>query len=207
MLEGIIRNLADAGIREIMVNVHHFAPQVIEFLDGLQLPGVITHISDESDRLMDTGGAILQARDFLSEGENFMVHNVDVVTNLDLPSLIQAHHDFGPLATLAVKKRRTSRSLLFDENNCLAGWRHNETGEERIARSSSEKLEDYGNSCIQLINRRFFDYYPESEPLNLTGMYLDLASKEEIRAYVHNADYWYDLGRYENFRIADKQVF
>ena len=204
MVERIIRNLADAGVYEIMVNVHHFAGQVVEFLDKLDIDGLSLHISDESDELMDTGGAILQAREFLKEEKDFIVHNVDVFTNLDIGELIRNHREGNTLATLAVKKRPTSRSLLYDGTGSLCGWVHNETGEKRMVRSPSGSLEDFGNTCVQVINAEFLDFFPKTEPRSLTEMYLELAERHMIGAYTHNQDYWYDLGRYNNFIKADK---
>jgi len=204
MVERIIRNLVDAGVYEILVNVHHYAGQVVEFLDKLDIEGVSLHISDESETLMDTGGAILQAREFLKEGKDFIVHNVDVFTNLDIGELLRNHRDGNALATLAVKKRPTSRSLLYDGTGSLCGWIHNETGEKRMVRSPSGSLEDFGNTCVQVINTEFLDFFPRTEPRSLTEMYLELAERQKIGAYTHNQDYWYDLGRYNNFIKADK---
>ena len=207
MVERIIRNLADAGVYDIMVNVHHIAEKVVEFLDNLVLEGVSLHISDETGELMDTGGAILQARDFLKGEDDFIVHNVDVFTNLDIGDLLKNHYDGEALATMAVKKRPTSRSLLFDGTGSLCGWIHNETGEKKIVRSPSGSLEDFGNTCVQVINAEFLDFFPKTEPRSLTEMYLELADQHRIGAFVHNQDYWYDLGRYNNFVKADKEVF
>ena len=207
MVERIIRNLADAGVYDIMVNVHHFAGKVVEFLDNLVLEGVSLHISDETGELMDTGGAILQARDFLKGENDFIVHNVDVFTNLDIGDLLRNHKDGKALATMAVKKRPTSRSLLFDGTGSLCGWIHNETGQKRMVRSPSGSLEDFGNTCVQVINADFLDFFPKTEPRSLTEMYLELAEQHKIGAFIHNQDYWYDLGRYNNFVKADKEVF
>jgi len=204
MVERIIRNLADAGIEEIMVNVHHFAGQVIEFLDHLVVGDVKLYISDETGELMDTGGAILQAREFLNREEDFIVHNVDVYTNLNIGDLLRSHREGDALVTLAVKTRATSRSLLFDETGSLCGWIHNETGEKRMVRTPSGSLEDFGNSCVQVINAGFLDFFPETEPRSLTEMYLELAERHKIGAYLHNQDFWFDLGRYNNFIKADK---
>ncbi len=206
LLERIIRNLVSAGIDYIVVNAHHYTGEVINFVEGLDLGGARLFISDESDGLMDTGGALLKAREHFQD-EDFLVHNVDVITNLDIPALIQSHTKGKALATLAVKKRPTSRSLLFDRQACLCGWRHNETGEERIIRMVEGPLEDYGNSCIQVIGKEFLRNYSETRPMNLTDMYLELAKGHCIRPFIHNEDYWYDLGRYENYLKADKEVF
>lgn len=207
LVERVIRNLAAAGIDHIVVNAHHYADQVEDFLLRLQVPGTRLSVSDERDQLMDTGGALLHARQFFKDEDDFLVHNVDVFTNLDIAALIGAHRQADALATLAVKKRPTSRSLLFDSRGYLSGWRHYETGEERIVRKPEGVLEEYGNSCIQVISREFLTNYPETRILNLTEMYLDLAGDHRIQPFIHNKDYWYDLGRYENFLKADKQVF
>jgi len=207
LVERIIRNLATAGIEQIIVNTHHYAEQVIKFLDQLDIEGVRLSVSDESDQLMDTGGALLHARDFFDGEENFLVHNVDVITNLDITALINSHLKGDALVTMAVKNRPTSRSLLFDEKGYLCGWRHNETSEERIVRKPDGKLEDYGNSCVQVINSEFLTHFPDTQALNLTNMYLELAGDHRIKPFVHNEDYWYDLGRYQNYLIADKKVF
>jgi NDP-sugar pyrophosphorylase family protein len=207
LLERIIRNLALAGIDHIIVNVHHFAGQVREFLDQLELPGVKLSVSNETEHLMDTGGALLHAREYFINEKDFLVHNVDVITNLDIRARVTAHRGSDALATLAVKKRPTSRSLLFDENGLLSGWRHNETGEESLIRETGAGLDDYGNSCVQVINKEFFTRFPENRALNLTNMYLELARDSQIRAFIHNEDYWYDVGRYENYLKADKEVF
>ena len=207
LLERVIRNLAAAGIDHIIVNVHHFAEQVIEFMDHLNVEGVKLLISDETRQLMNTGGALLHAREFFAGEEDFLVHNVDVVTNLDISDLINAHSQGDAMVTMAVKKRHTSRSLMFDSNGYLCGWRHNETGEERIVRKPEGIPEDYGNSCVQVIKSEFLSYFSDPEPLNLTNMYLDLAGDHRIRPFIHNEDYWYDLGRYQSYLNADKEVF
>ncbi|MCK4853108.1 MAG: nucleotidyltransferase family protein [Bacteroidales bacterium] len=207
MVERVIRNLAEAGVDNIMVNVHHFGDQVIQFLDSLVIKGVSISISDESNELMDTGGALLQARQFLMDEEDFLVHNVDVFTNLNIGELIRTHKKSDALATIAVKKRPTSRSLLFDNEGLLCGWKHNETGEARILRPRTDTLKDFGNTCIQVISRDFFNFFQKTEPRSLTEMYLELANHQRIVSFVHNEDYWYDLGRYEHFIKADQEVF
>jgi len=207
MLERVIRNLAAAGIDQIVVNVHHFSAEVIRFIDQMNIPGIRIFISDESEQLMDTGGGLLQARQYFQDEKDFLVHNVDIVSNLDLSSLIEAHRNGNAIVTMAVKKRPTSRSLIFNTDGCLCGWRHNESGEEKFLKNVTPALEDFGNSCVQVINGKFFEYFPETQAANLTNMYLGIAEKQCIRPFIHNDDYWYDLGRYENYLKADKQVF
>lgn len=207
LLERVVRKLAAAGIDHIIINVHHFGDQVIDLISRLDVRGTVLSVSDEREKLMDTGGAILQARNYFTGEPDFLVHNVDVLTNLDIPALIKAHRSGEALVTVAVKQRPTTRSLLFDHQGFLSGWRQNETGETRIVRKASGGLEDYGNSCIQVISGEFFNYFPETLVRNLTDQYLELAPNHRIQPYIHNEDYWYDLGRFESFRKADKEVF
>lgn len=207
MVEGIICKLYKAGFREIIVNVHHYADLLIGFLDRLQLAGLSIYVSDETEQLMDTGGAVLQAREHFRNEKSFLVHNVDVWTNLDIPAMIRSHQEDDSLVTMAVKKRPTSRSLLFNRDGLLAGWRHNETGEERLISGTRENLQDFGNSCIQIINTEFLDFFMDAGPCPLVQMFLDLAADKRIRAFIHNEDYWYDLGRYKNFLLAGEELF
>ncbi|MEA4809211.1 sugar phosphate nucleotidyltransferase, partial [Macellibacteroides fermentans] len=124
MLEHIILKLKAAGFTEIIINVHHLGEQIIEFLAGKDNFGITIHISDERDYLLDTGGGIKHAAQFLQGDEPFLVHNVDIISNVDLKALYQHHLDTNPLATLLVSKRDTSRYLLFNKENKLSGWRN-----------------------------------------------------------------------------------
>lgn len=206
LVEGVIRRIAAAGIRDLIVNIHHLSAVFLEFLNNLEIPGVNIEVSDEKERLMGTGGAVLFARDLLMESDSFLIHNVDVYTNLDITRLIDAHLGSDSMVTMAVKKRPTSRSLLFNGEGILAGWRHNETGEERHIAGRGTGMHDYGNSCVQVVRREFLDLFTENKPLDLIQMYLEIAAEHKITAFVHDADYWYDLGRYENFILAETEV-
>jgi MurNAc alpha-1-phosphate uridylyltransferase len=206
LLEITIRRLIASGMEKIVVNVHHLAGQVIEFLRSRDYYNGKVLISDETDRLMDTGGGVLKAMDLIDNGEPFLLHNVDVYTNLDLHKLIKAHQSDDALITIAVKKRSPSRSLLFDDQNCLAGWQNNKTGEKRIIRDYKGKLEGYGNSCIYVINPEFFRLAHTGEPVSLTDLYLELAKTHSIKGYIHNQDYWYNLGLYDTFLEAEAEM-
>jgi MurNAc alpha-1-phosphate uridylyltransferase len=206
LLEIIIKRLLSSGMEKIVVNIHHLADQVIEFLSSRDYFDGRVLVSDETDRLMDTGGGVLKARDLLDKGEPFLLHNVDVYTNLDIHQLIKAHQSDNALITIAVKKRTPSRSLLLDDKNCLAGWQNNKTGEKRIIRDYEGKLEDYGNSCVYMINPEFFRLVHTSEPISLTDLYLELAKTHPIKGFIHNQDYWYNLGLYETFLKAETEV-
>ena len=130
MLEHLILKLKKSGFREIVVNIHHLGEQIVSFLEANNRFGLTIHISDERACLMDTGGAIKQAAVFLDGNEPFLVHNVDIVSDVDLGAF-RAAHQRDSLATLLVGRRASSRLLLFDQGNALCGWRNGSTGEVR----------------------------------------------------------------------------
>lgn len=131
MLERVIVSLRKQGFDYIVVNVHHFAGQIVEFLDSKDF-GVEIHISDESETLLDTGGAILHAAPLLcDDSEPFLLHNVDILSDADLCGLMQAHRESGRLSTLLVSRRESSRQLIFSPDMTLQGWHNLATGEYR----------------------------------------------------------------------------
>ena len=204
LLHRVVNNLLDAGIEQIIVNIHHFPDQVLSFLDSQDYYEGKVVVSDEREQLMDTGGALIHAGGFLDDGHAFLVHNVDVYTNLNISKLMEAHAGGNALVTMAVKDRPTSRSLLFNVRMELVGWRHNEKDEEVILHEDQDIAFAYGNSCIQVIRPEFFKLVETTGPFSLTKTYLKLARDHIIRGFEHNDDYWYDLGRYSNFRKAEK---
>ena len=131
MLEMIILKLLDAGVEKIVVNIHHLADQVIDFMESRNYFDTKVILSDERDLLRDTGGGVLKARSLLEDDDPFILYNVDVHTDLDINKLFNFHRENGALATIAVSSRKTSRTLLFDEDGCLAGWQHEITGEKK----------------------------------------------------------------------------
>lgn len=131
MLRLVLEKLVAAGIREIVINVHHFPEMIRSYLHDHPLPGVTLHISDESDELLDTGGGLMKAAPWLMGGEPVLVHNVDVISDLDIGALLAFHREKGGVATLAVRERETRRYLLFDRDMRLTGWMDRQTGEIR----------------------------------------------------------------------------
>ena len=130
LLKHVITRLKDAGIDDIVVNVHHFADQIVNYLEQNDF-GVRMAVSDESDRLLETGGGVLHARDLLLNPEGrFLVHNVDILSDLDISAFMEAWRP-GTLASLLVSPRKTQRYLLFDDDMRLVGWTNLSTGEVR----------------------------------------------------------------------------
>jgi len=203
MLEHVIGQLKRNGVNDIIINLHHFADQIQQFIQANSNFGLNIQFSDERERLMDTGGGILKARWFLESGNPFIVHNIDIFTNLDLQKMMKFHLQHDPLATLAVKKRQTSRNLMFDREGQLHGWKNNQTGEV-ILKTKAVDLDAYAFSGIHIISPSFFDLITIKEPFSMTTAYLDLASSQKIIGYDHSRDEWIDMAHPDNFSNMDQ---
>jgi NDP-sugar pyrophosphorylase family protein len=203
LLERAIQQLKKAGITELVINVHHFADQIVAFLADKENFGLTIHVSDERAQLLETGGGLLKAKPWLEPGP-FLVMNTDVVTNLDLRQLMQAHLKSRAIATLAIRQRNTSRYLLFDESRQLVGWENTKTGEQRMSRPISE-YQPYGFSGIHVISPELFDYMPEVlAKFSIIDTYLAAAKTAFVQGFPHDDDVWYDVGKPEQLRAAEK---
>lgn len=160
MLEHVILKLKSAGFDEMVINVHHFAHQIIDFLKEKDNFGIKIWISNETDCLLDTGGGIKKAASFFTDGEPFLVHNVDILSNMDLKALYEYHRTNGNDATLLVSPRKTVRYLLFDEADRLCGWVNKDTLQTKpegfIYQPDIQK--EYAFSGIHVISPTLFKY-------------------------------------------------
>jgi NDP-sugar pyrophosphorylase family protein len=204
MLERIIKNLLHYGFEKIIINVHHFAGQITDFLEKNNHFGTQIIISDETDQLLETGGGLKKAYPLFEPGQPVLVHNGDIITNLDLQKLYDFHLENKPIATLAVKDRPTSRSLLLDDKNELCGWKHNVTGETKISRKHPDELFPIGFSAIHVIDYQIFNKISETGVFSMTDVYLRLAGKHRILAYRHDESYWLDIGDHEKLQKAEE---
>jgi len=196
LLERAILKLKRADIDEIVVNVHHFADQIEHFL-GKHDFGVKIHISDERDHLLDTGGAVKHAREYLIGEEPFFVCNVDVISNINLMDMLYLYQMSPAMAILAVRKRESTRQLCFNEAQHLIGWKHRETGEQK-----GEDGLCYAFSGIQLMHPAIFDHMPKENRFSLIDLYLDTAKNHIILAYDHSDGEWMDIGTPERLKKA-----
>ena len=194
LLEWTIRYLKKSGINELIINVHHFPDQIVEYLRENAGFGLRYSISDESELLMDTGGAIVKASHFLKGNEPFFLIGVDVMTNLDLDDMLRYHMQNKSLVTLAVKDRITSRSLLFDSQMKLAGWRNNASGEV-IGKYAHTSVYALGFSTIHIIQPAIFDIIDISGPFSIIDLYLRLMDHHPIIGYRHDDSDWIEFGR------------
>lgn len=209
MLERVIHRLAEAGFDDITINIHHFGQKVIDFLELNDNFGLNIHISDERDLLLDTGGGILKARQFLEGDEPFLVHNADILTDLDLLAMYQSHIESGAMATVLAKKRETSRYFVFDKHYRLQGWINKSTGETRPPHFIYKKgMHELAFGGIHVISPSIFDaleeYSQGQAKFSTTPFYVDNCHQHLIKGYVQESQYnWLDVGKPETLKEAE----
>lgn len=204
LLERNIRYLQQFGITDVVVNVHHFAAQIVDALEKNKGWGSRVAISDEQDEVLETGGGLLKAQPLLGN-ETFVTVNSDILTNLDLGKMIAFHRQQKPLITLAVTNRKTSRYFLFDEENRLCGWRNTVSSEEKIA-LRHRNLQEKAYSTVAIFEPSIFGLIPFTGKFSLVDVYLALAAKHRILAYDHSGDQLIDVGKPESVPRAE-QIF
>lgn len=197
LLENAIRYLKYYGIEDIVINVHHCAVQIMDFISRNKSFGIRIEFSDESAELLDTGGGLYKARWFFTDGEPFVLMSSDIITNLNLWDMLEYHKATAPLATLAVKHRESTRHFLFDREYRLCGWQNNLTGELRQVREVVDPVR-LAFSTVHIIEPALFDLITETEPFSITDLYLRLAGEHTIRGFEHDHSDWFECGRIEN---------
>jgi len=205
LLEMAIEKVSQAGYHDLVINVHHFADQIIQFLEHKNNFGLNITISDERDQLLDTGGGILKAASYLEGEDPFLVYNVDVLSNIDLQLLKNYHEKYAGLASLVVRDRSTSRYLAFDDSMQLSGWRNILTGDEIIAHNMLN-CSLLAFSGIQIIEPAIFKLITETGKFPLIPLYLRLAKDYRIMGYNDQSTLWMDLGKPSQITEAEKYI-
>lgn len=208
LLEITLARLRTFGITEVVVNAHHFADMVIEYLRANSNFGMEIEVSRE-DVLLDTGGGLKRvAPFFLRDGsdEPFVLHNVDVISTIDLHRMAEFHKAQRALATLAVIERESSRQLLFDEEGKLCGRRVKGAEADEIARPS-RNLQPLAFSGIHIISPRLLSQLSEDGVFSIVPSYMRLAAEgETISAFRADEYYWRDLGRLDDLKRAEQDL-
>jgi len=210
LLEITLSRLRVFGVREVIINVHHFADMVVDYLKKNNNFGMRVEVSRE-EVLLDTGGGLKKAAYFFLDDSNdsdepFILHNVDVISTIDLASMVQFHREHKALATLAVQERETSRYLLFNQHLQLCGRRAGGNPSAELARSSLQ-LQALAFSGIHVISPGLLSMMTEEGAFSIITSYLQLASQgENILAFRADEYYWRDLGRPENVGQAERDL-
>ena len=228
MLEHLIDKLKSAGFNDVVINVHHFADMIREYAAGNDNFGINVAFSDETDLLRETGGGIKHAAQLLQDGEPFLIHNVDILSNLDLEDFYEAHMAASispdtPLATLLVSERETARYFLFDRDNNLVGWMNKLSGEVKspyseLRREPSENfnweaflkengLKKYAFAGTHILSSEVFGLMQSwPERFSIVDFYLQMADKYIIKAYVKNDLKMVDVGKLTSLKEAEDFV-
>jgi N-acetyl-alpha-D-muramate 1-phosphate uridylyltransferase len=202
ILQRNIEYLQQYGIRDVIINVHHFGDQVIDAVKNNRGWGSNAFISDERGEVLETGGGLLKAKDLFKTGDRFITCNVDILTDLDLEKLITFHEKHKPLISFAVTNRKTSRYFLFDENDRLCGWRNTKTGDERIVIPKPGLIEK-AYSCVVVFEPEIFSLIPFRGKFSLVEVYLNLAADHLILGYDHTGGRFVDVGKPESIAVAE----
>lgn len=206
LLQRNIEYLAGFGINHIVINVHHFADQIIRAVEDHHGWGSEITFSLEQDHLLDTGGGLLQARHLLEQAGRFVTLNVDILTNLDIRKLISFHEKEKALVSFGVTARNSSRVLLFDRSWQLAGWKNNQSGQEKwvngIRKEQLNELKPMAYSCVTVMENRVFSCITQRGKFSLIDTLLDLAATQVIKGFDHTGDHLVDVGKPESIAIA-----
>jgi len=210
LLQRNIEYLQSYGVKDVVVNIHHFPEQIVEAVKTNKGWGSNIIISDESDEVLETGGGLVKARKLLDGDKPFLSLNVDILTNLDLNKLMAFHQQHKPLVTFGVTNRKSSRVLLFDNDNRLCGWRNVQTGEEKgpILTSPQREetrpvLKEMAYSCVVIYEPQIFSLIRQQGKFSIMDTYLDLAAEHVILGYDHSGDKLVDVGKPETVAVAE----
>lgn len=202
LLQHTIDYIAPYGFDEIIINVHHHARQIQDFIENLNTNLSIT-ISDESEELLDTGGGLKKAAWFLEGNQPFLVMNSDVITNMQLSKMLRYHQEKKPAVTLAVRNDYRNRFLFFDDDMNLRGKGDTE-GNHRLAPGvSAEDLYKFRFSGIHIIEPELLKTLPDNNRFPIMEWYMNLCKSAAIKGFDHSQDFWMDLGRPENLMAAE----
>jgi NDP-sugar pyrophosphorylase family protein len=197
--------LQQFGIKELIVNVHHFADQMVEAVKQYNGWGSKITISDEQDEVLETGGGLVKAAHYFKNEESFVLMNADILTNMDLSKMIDAHQKNKSISTLAVSNRESSRCLLFNEKQQMVGWKNNSTGEEKgpiLQMKDRTAIYPMSFSGIHLLNSAIFSMIERTGKFSMIDLYLDICDKQFIQAYDHSGDIFIDVGKPESLEKA-----
>lgn len=202
LLERNIRYLQSFGIKDFVINIHHFGEKIIGFLAENKNFGANIEISDEREELLETGGGLIFAKKLLENEDDFLVMNADILTDLNISDFVAFHLKNNNFITLAVSDRESSRKLLFDKEMILNGWRNEKTGEE-IFGNTYENLTPLAFSGIHCINSALLKVMKRTGKFSIMEEYLDLMKDYKIKGYQHHAII-VDVGRPESVLEAEK---
>lgn len=204
LLQHTIETLISNGFHHIVINVHHFGQQIIDFINSHAFDAEII-ISNERDLLMDTGGGIIKATPLFQGSKAVLIHNVDIISDVNLNEITQHFIDSGDDAWLLTQIRETNRKLLFDENNQLIGWKNKTEERYKWVNNACDSYHEMAFSGMHVFRSDLFAEF-EEKPLSVIDLYLHLARQNHIVSHPISPNFWFDLGKAEQLQNIEEQL-
>lgn len=204
LLQRTIETLIANGFERIIINVHHFGNQIIEFVKTHPFDAEML-ISDEQQQLMDTGGGIIQASPLFTDTEAVLIHNVDIISDVNLKSHYQRFIQSGDDAWLLTQDRETARKLLFNNENQLIGWKNKSTEQYKWVNGATENYKERAFSGMHIFKPTLFADF-EKKPVSVIDLYLSLAQRKQIISKEIQANLWFDLGKIEQLEEIKNKI-
>ena len=205
LLEHVILKMRRAGVEKIVINVHHFADQIETFLKNRPDLNEQIVISDERDCLLDTGGGLLKATQYFTPGQDILIHNVDILTDIDLIEVMKYHQTHANEATLVVRSAVPGRGLRFDSEGALKGWENSLTGEQKRVDDGFDDAQSYSFCGIHIIGATIWQEMAHEGVFSIIDEYLHQAQRRKIGGFLYEG-YFMDLGTPEAIVEAEKQL-
>mgnify|MGYP000898260907 FL=1 len=205
LLQFAMLKLKHAGCHEIIINIHHKSDLIRQYLAKNNNFGCKIEFSDESEKLLDTGGGLKKAAWFFDDHQPFILYNCDIISSIDLAEMYDYHLKTNVLTTLAVRQRPTQRYLLFDPEMRLCGWKNVKT-EETILLFSAGSYSELAFSGIHIISPELLKHFPPEDKFSIMQTYLSLARHHNITGFRDNTDYWLDAGKPEALAQAHEII-
>ena len=205
LLEITIKKLIHFGVKEIIINVHHFAEKIEAFLQVHDNFGIRIILSHETMMPLETGGGLKKAAWFFDDGKPFFVCNADILSNIDLKKMYDMHVSTGALATYAIQTRNTSRYMLHDTEGVMCGWMNTQTKRVRVGRPA-EAMGMYSFSCFHVIDPDIFKTTPAEDFFTIIEWYLRICEAHLVMGYRHDDDIWCDIGKPETLAEAESII-
>lgn len=197
LLQHNIEHLLGNGFDTLIVNIHHFGNQIIDYMEKLHFDANI-YISDERGALMDTGGGIVQALPYFHDTQAVLVHNVDILSDVDLRAHYEAFIRSEDDAWLLTQDRNTTRKLLFDQNDLLVGWKNLKDGEYKWVNGMMKNYKELAFNGIHIFKPTIFKDYPYQR-YSIIDLYLQQAAQHPVRSIEIHPSFWFDIGKAEDF--------
>ena len=206
LLEHCVLKLSNSGISKVVINVHHFAEKMLDEIFKLKLkfPSLELIVSDERATLLETGGGLEYASKLFSQDKPVLIHNVDVISDIEFSELYGLMNELKVDAVMAVSERKSSRKLLFNKAGLLSGWQNEKSGEKIISRTDID-LKPYSFSGIHLLSFELISNL-WSGKYSIIDAYLKWANESSIQSYVHSPKCWFDLGSAERLKAAEEAL-